>query len=216
MMPGSERRHRHIHELIPWYVNGTLDEREMDLVTTHTAQCASCAEAVKKEVSLARRLRERPAALDDLTAMQIPALNALQTELSSSTAATPAARASRQASLRERFRLRAWQWSAAAAAVLVIVASASFVVGRASFDPTYQVMTNAADHNGVVIQLIFHPRTSEQDIRHLLADGGAVLLGNPSDRGVYRLALPADVDGKAYADRLRAHPAVRWADVELR
>ncbi|HMD01716.1 MAG TPA: DUF4349 domain-containing protein [Candidatus Baltobacteraceae bacterium] len=39
--------HREIIELLPWYVNGTLAERERDAVRSEIASCAECAEEVE-------------------------------------------------------------------------------------------------------------------------------------------------------------------------
>ncbi len=194
--------HQEVLELIPWYVNGTLAEREMDQVSGHVASCAACAEVVKQEVSMAQLVRAQPARLEELLVRRDQAFAQLQNSLPSSSArsSAPATR---------------WYRPALAASV-VAVAAISFFVGRASLEPTFELMTNNASHQGYVVQLIFHPQTSEQDIRNLLADGGVDLLGSPSPKGVYRIGLPPNVDARAYATRLKEHPAVRWAEVELR
>ena len=190
--------HQAVVELIPWYVNGTLAEREMDQVSGHVANCAACARVVEQEVAMARRVRTQPAGLERLLAQQGQAFTKLQNSLRYSSEQT-----------------KQWYRPAAVAAVVALVVM-SFLVGRASLEPTFEVMTNNVPYHGTVVQLIFHPQTREQDIRHLLADGGSELLGSPSPKGVYRIGLPPNVDARAYATRLKEHPAVRWAEVELR
>ncbi len=196
-MAGSDQIHQEVLELIPSYANGTLDEQELDRVSEHVANCAACARVVAQEVALARRVRAQPIGLEKLLEQEPQAFAKLQNSLPSSSEQT-----------------KRW-YQPAVAATVVAVAVMSFFVGRASLEPTYELMTNNVSYDGYVVQLIFHPRTSEQDIRHLLADGGVDLLGSPSPKGVYRIGLPPNVDARAYATRLVEHPAVRWAEVEL-
>ena len=75
--------HQAVLELIPWYVNGTLAEREMDQVSGHVASCAACAEVVKQEVSMAQRVRAQPARLEELLVRQDQAFAQLQNSLPS-------------------------------------------------------------------------------------------------------------------------------------
>ena len=197
-MTNSDRPHLAILELVPWYVNGTLGEREMDQVSTHVESCASCLQAIDQEVTMAQCLRATPAGLEKLLEQQPQAFARLQESLPSSS--------SQQGS---------W-YRPAIAATFVAVALTSFFIGRASLDHTYELLTNTASYDGYVLQLIFHPQTNEQDIRHLLTDTGGDLLGNPSPKGVYRISLPPDIDAQVYVLRIKEHPAVRWAELELR
>ena len=68
--------------------------------------------------------------------------------------------------------------------------------------------------NEVIVLL--YPEVTERDLRLLILDSNGALLGGPSNKGVYRLALPPDVDAAAYARRLRQHPALRWVELELK
>lgn len=197
-MTNSDRPHLEILELVPWYVNGTLGEREMDQVSGHVESCASCSQAIDQEVTMAQHLRATPAGLAKLLEQQPQAFTRLQESLPSSSG-----------------QQRSW-YRPALAATIAAVALTSFFIGRASLDSTYELMTDTASYDGYVLQLIFHPQTSEQDIRHLLTDTGGDLLGNPSPKGVYRINLPPNIDAKAYAARIQEHPAVRWAELELR
>ena len=65
-----------------------------------------------------------------------------------------------------------------------------------------------------VIQLIFHPQTSEHDIRMFLQDSEGELLGSPSAKGVYRVAVNNLLNPQRYVIKLREHPAIMWADLE--
>ena len=45
--------HRHVAELVPWYVNGTLEGRDRDAVTAHLPGCPACREEVARCQTLA-------------------------------------------------------------------------------------------------------------------------------------------------------------------
>ncbi len=49
---------KHIQELIPWYVNGTLLSCERALVASHTANCESCREQLVKSLLVSLRLKQ--------------------------------------------------------------------------------------------------------------------------------------------------------------
>ena len=196
-MAVPSQHHRDILELIPWYVNGTLAEREMDHVSTHLRDCTWCQRAVDEEVAMAQGMRADPPGLGALLDRRGEAFANLQEDLHRSPA---------------RSRRN---YVPAMAAAIVVVAILAFFTGRVSVEPTFELMMIGNPHAGPVVQLIFHPQTSEQDIRNLMVDGEAQLLGSPSPRGVYRVGLPSRTDPRAYASRIREHPAVRWAEVEL-
>ena len=198
--------HEHVCQLIPWYVNGTLGEHEMDQVSRHVADCPKCALEVDKEVEIAKQMRSDPPELAMLMDRQGDTLHNLQSRLH-----TPPG----QFLARHSAGVPRWaQWPALAATLLVAVA-AGFFAGRTTDDTTYTLMTSPQTGNGPVVQVIFQPTANEYDLRQLLIDSGGKLLGNPSTKGVYRIELPPHVGASDYAKRLTQHPVVRWAEVEL-
>ncbi len=189
--------HQTIVELIPWYVNGSLNETETDRVTKHVADCAICAADVEVELQLARGLANPPSGIDRLEAAEQRSLETLQR------------------SIRDLEGHRSPLRLAIAAGAMLAVVITAFVAGRYTQDASFEAMTRQTLDGRPVLQLIFHPEITERDLRLLILDSGGALLGGPTGKGVYRLALPADVDAIAYARRLRQHPALRWVEVEL-
>lgn len=51
--------HAQISELLPWYVNGTLEAAEQRLVEDHLAACPDCVQELARSKALAAALRER-------------------------------------------------------------------------------------------------------------------------------------------------------------
>lgn len=189
--------HQAIVELIPWYINGSLNEVETDRVSKHVAECASCAAEIEAELQLARGIGDSISGLNRLTA----------------------AERNSSENLIRRIRDAEHQPSpirhAIAAGVLIAVVVTAFVAGRYTQDVSFAPMTAQSPDSRPVLQLIFRPEASEREVRLLLLDSNGALLGGPSKKGVYRLALPPDVDAAAYARQLRQNPVLRWVELEL-
>ncbi|MCZ6853167.1 MAG: zf-HC2 domain-containing protein [Gammaproteobacteria bacterium] len=190
--------HQTIVELIPWYVNGSLNETETDRVSNHVTECEICAAEIEAELQLARGMSDPPRGLDRLQAAELRSLESLTRRI------------------RETKQKRSPLQLAMAATVLIAVVLTAFVAGRYTQEVSYEAMTSNGADSRPVLQLIFHPEITEHDLRMIIVDSGGALLGGPSGKGVYRLALPSDVDAARYARRLRLHPALRWVEVELR
>src|SRR5579862_8481108 len=66
--------HRGISDLIPWYVNGTLSDRECERVDVHVDSCAVC----RQELAGEHRLYDDMAAEPGVEYMPAPSLKRLQ------------------------------------------------------------------------------------------------------------------------------------------
>ena len=85
-----------------------------------------------------------------------------------------------------------------------------------SDDHVFTPLTANRSQSADVLQVIFYPHAKEPDIRSLLLELDAELLGSPSPNGVYRLVLPAGQRGSDVVARIGNHPAVQWSSVELK
>jgi len=186
--------HRLLESLIPWYVNGTLDESEHDRLNRHLEDCPSCREQIRQEIEFSRLICQAPAALS-----QVGGAGA-RAELLATVAREQDSRPS-------RFHIRA----IAAAGLLAITA---LFVGVFETKPAYRTLTAPASGNQPIVQILFEPSMSEQQIRDALAQfPGADLLDRPA-AGLYRLAIDEPLHAERIAERARDLPGVRWADVE--
>jgi len=201
--------------LIPWYVNGTLNEVEMHQLEGHIAQCDACKTAVQWELELAKSLNASPSGLETLKADKDKQYLALL-------------EATDAPGVRRKSWQRPYAPKSAGGKPLVLVASAAslmlaLLIGSwllAPERPDYQTLTRDSGHSGEVVQVLFHPSTPERDIRMLLLELDARILGGPSERGVYRLAIPETrqsgaTQGKLSAEGLMRHPAIKWAEFEV-
>lgn len=204
--------HQEVTLLLPWYVNGTLNEQEMATVDAHLEHCAECRDALHTDLQEARWLHssgnhaqshdERVAALVARRGREFKALkHTLQPR-------TPASTGPRR-------RLRASSRLPLTMAALVTIALALPLgwLARTPEPNVYELRTTKLATESPVMQVVFKDGTSSEDIRLLIRASGT-LLGEPSAYGIYRIALVTD-DPAAMLSRFRTHPAVRWAEIEL-
>ena len=210
--------HHQVQQLLPWYVNGSLNEADMNTVIEHLERCAVCKAEVDQEVTAARSLHAgADRALDSILAGEQQSFDRLLARLPGR---PPAPR---------RRLARPLLTATAAATALALAVLIPLQPDRATsgsgavFDaqtatppvvPTPGVEPIAAGAQGPVLQVVFKPETPEEQIRALLIDTGSTLLGNPTPQGVYRITVGSDEAARALS-RLRDDPAVRWVEEEL-
>ncbi len=200
------RTHEAIQRLIPWYVNGTLNEVEMDQVTEHLATCEACSAMVEAEIRFARAIRSAaPAGLEQLPSCSVSRGRLWKTLHSGRSA-------------RSHLRPVVGAWLALAVVVVaVILGRPADMILPDTVSPDsspYRAMTTGSRHEAPVLQVVFTPETEERSIRRIVRASDATVIAGPTATGVYRLALPAGSDGGAEAKRLRDFAEVRWVDVE--
>lgn len=183
--------HVRVARLLPWYVNGSLDANELDLVNAHLERCDTCRAAVAGEVAIARRI-SAPETLS------VPPFESIRRRLGERVV--------------QRDRRRWAPRAMAGVALLALIVAAPFVLQT---EHIYRGLTSTPTAaSGAIVQVVFVPQTTEQELRTLLIDDGLTLVEGPSPEGVYRLAVPAGVDATAYARRLARDRAVRSAAAE--
>ncbi|HET7785519.1 MAG TPA: zf-HC2 domain-containing protein [Myxococcales bacterium] len=191
--------HERMSELLPWYVNATLDAREAAQVERHLASCADCREESERFRAIARGQEEgwapSPAHFARITA-RIDAPSFWQ-RLASSFRHTPL-------TVRWAFGLQ----GAALAALVAVVALRPQVFETLSRPP-------AAASSRARLHVVFASDLTEEGMRRLLQGAHATIVDGPSAEGVYtlELSLPAaDRErAKEIADRLGKDPKVRFA-----
>ncbi|WP_158543476.1 zf-HC2 domain-containing protein [Dyella solisilvae] len=170
--------HAQVDRLLPWWVNGTLDEDERALVEQHLAECPPC----QHEAAWLRGLQEQYAEDDAPAADVTRAARRLRRRLANetlhvhATAPTPW--------WRQGWRLG---WLAVAQAALIIVLGASLFHQRAA---GYHTLGGAEPANAVLV-VVFDPQTSEAQMRQLVRDSHAHIVGGPTEAGAYLISLPS-------------------------
>jgi len=168
--------HHELEALLPWYVTGQLEADEHARVAAHVASCAEC----QAEAGFQRKLEAEVARLP-LDVERGWALMRQRLEANDDAPARP-----------RRVRETWLGWGVAA--TLAVVAGVSWLpqlqpapyhaLGEAS-----AAQAGGAGSGNVVV--IFHPDTTERQMRAALKAGEARLVDGPTAAGGYVLSVPA-------------------------
>lgn len=203
-----------VEQLVPWYLNGTLGESEMNLINSQLDRSKQFSRDVELDLKIAGLLACEPPNLEQTIAQKEQGFAEL----------IGAIRKHERHRTVRRSPLTLASISGVAAVFFTIAVIVSFTelgkysgVDDGDLTDTYQTLTDPGSMSkGSVLQIVFESETPEREIRHLLLDRDAHLISGPTASGVYRVELPAAMDGESYVRELQANPAVRWVELEVR
>jgi len=163
--------HHELEALLPWYVTGQLEADEHARVAAHVATCAEC----QAEANFQRKLEAEVARLP----LDVERGWALMRQRLAANDDAPVRRG--------RFR-EAWLgWGVAA--TLAVVAGASWLPQTPPAQ--YAALGEAPQAKTGNVVVIFHPDTTERQMRATLKAGEARLVDGPTAAGGYVLSVPA-------------------------
>jgi anti-sigma factor RsiW len=225
-MSRQDSGHQECWELLPWYVNGTLTGRDLDVVTGHLAGCAACAAEVTRCRDLAVTVVSgssgmEPARSAERLARVLARIDAIETAGAGSPRWRERLR-ERLDGLRELFQSTPaparWALAVQGALVVLLVAVSAWQLALSANSP-YHTLASGTQEPGrgqAKIHVVFNENTTEREIRTLLEQLGGRIVDGPSTVGAYTVQVPVPA---AAADRvasvlgsLRADPKVRLAE----
>jgi hypothetical protein len=221
------KHHQKVWEILPWYVNGTLEGHEQEFVARHILRCQSCADEVARCQFIVTAVRGTKEAARTPSPEQFERL--MERIDRGRTSAVPE---------RSRIRVREWiekirlafretpslfRWALAAQTAAIVLLSAA-IMWQASIAPSllYRTLSDAGsdpEPGRVHLQVVFTDDITEREIRRLLSSVGATIVAGPTPMAVYTVALAADdreapVRTRETLALLRAHPKVRLAEAK--
>ncbi len=199
-------------DLIPWYVNGTLDAREAAAVEAYLTEDPS----FRAEVAAERRLAEGVAALDTMDVEMERSLRAMRQRIE---AETPMPRPRAEAGgvrralaglakLDLRLLFPVGAVTAAVALLLVVLQPAPVP------DARFQTLTDPATVSEVPqIRIKVSGEATETGLRRLFLQHDVRVVDGPTPTGVYTLETAPGADAQAIAAALLASSDVEFAAV---
>jgi hypothetical protein len=205
----EQPEHRAIAELMPWYLNGTLGERDRQKVESHVGDCEMCRDELAQE----RRIHEAmsaEAAVEYIPAASLKRLQARLDALGDDEIDTlmPAQHAP----------FRGWYAAAASVAIVAVVAALMYfkgwiVFGPEASAPRYHTVTNPRPQApGEVIRAVFSPTITLVELQAILDEAQLRIVSGPTEAGVYSLAPNSTRPVSSSLALLRRHAAVRFAE----
>jgi anti-sigma factor RsiW len=212
--------HQEIWELLPWYVNGTLDTQEFQRVEAHLALCALCQEERARCCALATAVRTA----DDVAWEPSPAHLARLLARLEAAEASASATGGRWQRWHERWRKGrgilhstppAMRWAFAVQCALVLLLAGGLLwqsTGRPALYTTLSDATHAPASTNQQIRLVFTEDITERELRSLLTSVHGTITSGPSAAGAYTIDLPPTTAVPSALEVLRAHRRVRLAE----
>jgi len=215
-------RHRHVADLVPWYVNGTLADGERDAVTAHLSGCPACREELARCRTLAAVVQSAPDAVGVPEAGRLERVLASIELLEAAGARRTGWRGHCRAGVRwlgdlfERTPGPVRWGLAAQAALLVLVVGLAAWPGIGSSRAPYRTLADDGDRQAgqALIHVVFADDITEREVRTLLGRVQGRIVDGPSTAGLYTIAVGASTADRALpiVDLLRGDPKVRLAE----
>ena len=197
------REHQDVWELLPWHVNGTLDDAEAAKVDRHLERCLTCRSELARQRDLARHIRDSDAT-DGVLEASLARMHARIAENEhGSRHAAPARRlvdrwlSAALRPFRESPRLVRGFVAVQAIAIVVMVTALSLTTPALSprggpDGAPYGTLAQESGlpEGGALLRVVFSPTAEERAMRGLLAAGGLRIVDGPSPTGVYTLSVP--------------------------
>lgn len=177
IFPLRPSEHDTVQELLPWYVNGTLDAEEVARVEAHLGGCAECREELAFDRRLAQGVAALPLTVDDSWQTMVRRLDEKR----------PTNVVEGPFGLLRRRVPMGW---AVGGSLAASVALAVLFVGLQPDQPaeqTYRALGSAAAASEGQVVVLFKPDTTEQQMRVILSAQGARLVDGPTAAGAYVL-----------------------------
>jgi hypothetical protein len=189
-------------ELLPWYVNGSLEGEERELVSRQVLASLTC----RKELERLRRLQELMQRDDAEAVATDRAFERLMARINAN-GTSPRSRAPHSG--------REFAWTRFALAASLTAGVSVLLWWWAGAPPTtaplYETLTSpqSADAKAAGLRIVFAPGVTEPERLELLASHGLTIVEPPTDDGVVTLAFTNEADRAAVAAALRQDPRIR-------
>jgi hypothetical protein len=187
--------HQKILELLPWFVNGTLQGDEQSLVSEHILDCSECHRAMESLTETAKLLHAtKEPTTESIAHVRDDFLKQLEDR-------------------GDKTKLP-FTW------MIPTTIAACLLIAVLLFNPTFrqkesfETLGSTLSGEGSVLQIIFHPDVQEMSIQILLPSDQGNIVSGPTAQGVYRFQLVKDVDSQQVLAWLRNHPDVKFAAME--
>ena len=194
---GMMRTESELRQLLPWYVNGTLDvisQLEIDSLINHSPLVGS-------EVAWLKQLRQQIQSLPDEAVQRSPS-DGLDTLL----ARVRAEQSGKVTPLPLRNRLNVWlasprKFSVPAGLAAAVFLTQAAMIGALLSRPPAESLTplSAPSAGSTLLQMTFKPQATEIQIRTLLASVQGDLVAGPGALGVYIVRVPDGQSATALA-----------------
>jgi anti-sigma factor RsiW len=187
--------------LLPWYLNGTLEQPEHQQVATHLARCSRCRTELEELAGLRQQVRQVYASEASVPARAFQATMAHVNQRASSATASTQHRASPMedampiswlSSLDHFFRsLFQPQWVPTLAVALIVAQFGFLYWTLARPAGPEQITTRTVAPPTARIRVLFKDTVTEQQVRSAIQEIRGRIVDGPTPDGAYVVEVPA-------------------------
>ena len=172
----------HRHEVLPWYINGTLSAEERIEVKLHLEQCAQCHAEYEWLIDLQAKMQSLPMEFDAEAAWEKVKQKTRESDKAGNVVGFPR-------------RFDRWMKPALAIAATLLVIQAGVIGMLLQRAPgVITTLSGSAEGRGV-LQIVFKPDTTELELRQALGSVQGQIIAGPGALGIYEVRVaPQGVD----------------------
>lgn len=191
--------HSEVQDLLPWFLNGTLEGAELERVEAHLAECTECREELAAERRLASAVKGAP--IGSRTDWQ---------RIGGRLEGTARPNRPRSSPLWQKHVPLSWLVaSQLAAAAAIAVVAISLPPHRS--EPIYRALGSAQTVRSANVIVQFQPATRVGDMQSVLQSVDARLVDGPTTTGAYLLQVDQSTRSRAI-DQLHHNKAIALAE----
>jgi hypothetical protein len=175
-----------ISDLLPWYVNGTLEPSDCKRVDDHCIDCAACSAALNLEQRVAGSIR---APRDNIGQSPHAAWQRFEALLDKEGPRQP------PRAWRRKFRSSAFGIVMTAQAAAIVALAVLLFIDRSNQEaPNFRTLANVDETLAVgrpLVRIAFDSGVTEADAKAIAAGAGGTIVAGPSANNVYTFAFQA-------------------------
>lgn len=193
----SKSEHQEVWNLLPWYVNHSLDPAEQDFVRKHVKTCVTCRIEINQQQQLLEKIQQ-PDLLQQVSQVSFAQLKKRMQEQS---------KPSQEQKIFSHQFLGFVKYTALAASLLLL--AMPFMLNLPTDDPElkgdYRTLANPAEgeHKNNIIRIVFAEHSGTEQIETILNGVSGHIIKGPSKNGIYEVQI-----GNRQANSLEVDDAI--------
>lgn len=188
----SKSEHQEVWNLLPWYVNHSLDPAEQDFVRKHVKTCVTCRIEINQQQQLLEKIQQ-PDLLQQVSQASFAQLKKRMQEQSKLSAFAEQAKPSQEQKIFSHQFLGFVKYTALAASLLLL--AMPFMLNLPTDDPElkgdYRTLANPAEdkHKHNIIRIVFAEHLDAEQIKAILNGVSGHIIKGPSKNGIYEIQI---------------------------
>ncbi len=188
----SKSEHQEVWDLLPWYVNHSLNPAELDFVRRHIKTCITCRVEINQQQQLLKKIQQQDL-LQQVSQVSFAQLKKRMNEQSKLSVLAEQAKPSQEQKLFSQQFLGFVKYTALAASLLLL--ALPFMLNIPTDDSElkgdYRTLANPAEneHKNNLVRIVFAEHIGKEQIKAILNGVSGHIIEGPSKNGIYYVQI---------------------------